>query len=160
VWGDQASDEADSNVLWAAIYLGASLPAGWFGWYQPIYKNLGASTAMTRWISFFVVFGTHTIFISLLALGTPGIAGAGGWMQLIAVFQNGDTWVGLVLLSSAALFSILALSSFFLMKQAHFIWSFGGGPQEVVTKAQGAVVSAAVSNAVSKNFNGVSTDEL
>jgi len=149
IWFDNADNDSATAVMWSTIYLGLGVPGAWKLWYFPIYQNL-RNNSTASWVLFFLVFGIHVIFVCLMALGLPGMSGA-GWFEFLKVVETGDAWVGLTTLSAAICWTILAIASCYLLKKAHLLWTGKGGEEALQKEASKAAVTVAIAGAAASN---------
>jgi hypothetical protein len=154
IWVSGAdTSDAGSAVLWGFLYIALGGWGSLKGWYMPMYSTLKEGSS-AKWCIFGITFFAHVIFTGFMALGFPGMAGA-GWLTMIEVFAAQAPGTGLIVLGCAATWTLLFLISVYLGKQAQALWAGKGGAEQmqrdaatlaVTSGAASAVASAAISS--------------
>lgn len=129
IWGHDILTKASGQALWATAYLCLGVPGAWRLWYRPIYNALKENASST-WCFFFLFFTGHTGFCGLMALGFPGVSGA-GFIIMLDVFGKGFAGTGVMAVVSTAFWTMVCLLSIWLLRTAHSMWRGRGGQEQM-----------------------------
>lgn len=146
------ADGATSEALWSTLYLVLGIPGGWKLWYMPIYSSLKGNSSMS-WCCFFMMFAGHLCFCAMMAIGIPGVSGA-GLVIMIEVFGRNYIAAGLLTLACAIFWFMLTITSLYLIKQTHVLWRSRGGAEDLQRDVQTGITKAAVANAAKQHGFG------
>lgn len=141
VIGGTKQTQADSDALWASVYLFLGVPASWKLWYSRAYYG-SRKNKTGGWIFFFVSFGSHTLFCCVMALGVPNTA-SGGLFFMFKMINNSLHFAAFMSFCCSALWAVEASVCVFLFKSAHNQWR-GGNVQQNVFDEQSANVAVNV----------------
>lgn len=124
VFSGAATDGADSDSLWATLYVLIGVPCAWRFWYNKAYIG-SRDAATTQWAVFFLSFTGHTMFCAIMALGVPGTA-SGGLFFMFKMISRSAPIAAIFSFICSALWAAEAAASFFLLQRAHAQWKTGG----------------------------------
>lgn len=139
VFSGALSDGADSDALWATLYLLGGIPCAWRFWYSKAYQG-SRDSATGPWMVFFIGFTVHTMFCSVMALGVPGTA-SGGLFFMFKMVSQGAPLTALLSFICSAMWAAEAAASVVLLKAAHAQWRTGGEMNFPQTELQVASVA-------------------
>lgn len=131
---------ANSDALWCTVYLLCGVPGAWRFWYQPIYRG-SRDSSYTQWMLFLVNYGlVHMLFVALMALGVPGMAG-GGLFTMFTTINQSMHFATIIALLCMMFWAANLLGSVYLVKLAHTAWKSSGVTPSTNNAAASALAS-------------------
>jgi len=142
--GSSAKISVSEGALWSSLYVVLGVPGAWSFWYRPIYYSCKTS-AGNKWICFFFMFGLHTLFTIVMAIGPAHVSGCGLFLFLKLVSDK-NRIASLMAIVATGMWILNAFVSVILIKQAHSMWKSDGHLHRLKKDVATGVVNAAVEN--------------
>lgn len=139
--GTHGGDSGGSTFGVSLLYLVAFTPCSFVGWYRPIYKALKNDNSFNYMVFFFIFFFQIVVCV-ISALGIPAF-GTVGWINGISQLTRGSTGVGVLMMITGVMWTLLAAAMVLYYKKIHTAYRTSGASFQ---KAQSELVSGLAAN--------------